>query len=87
MIAKTIDVIGLNLSKLGNHIHLYKRIIMAKEISSNAPAGAVYGVGLIGAAVYFISTATTFWLGLFGVIKALVWPAILVFDAFKALGA
>ena len=59
---------------------------MAKEISSNAPAGAVYGLGLIGAAVYFISTATGFWMGVFGVIKALVWPAILIFDAFKTLG-
>jgi len=60
---------------------------MATEVSGNVPAGAVYAVGLIGAAVYFISTASGFWMGLFGVMKALVWPAILVFDAFKALGA
>lgn len=59
---------------------------MATEISSNAPAGAVYGLGLIGAAVYFISTAAGFWMGVLGVVKALVWPAILIFDAFKALG-
>lgn len=58
---------------------------MAKEVSGNVPAGAVYGLGLIGSAVYFISTATGFWMGLLGVLKALVWPAILVFDAFKAL--
>ena len=60
---------------------------MATEVSGNVPSGAVYAVGLIGAAVYFISTATTFWMGVFGVLKALVWPAILVFDAFKVLGA
>lgn len=59
---------------------------MAKEVSGNVPAGAVYGLGLIGSAVYFISTATGFWMGLLGVLKALVWPAILVFDAFKTLG-
>lgn len=58
---------------------------MAKEVSGNVPAGAVYGLGLIGAAVYFISTATGFWMGLLGVLKALVWPAIMVFDAFKVL--
>jgi hypothetical protein len=58
---------------------------MAKEVSGNVPAGAVYGLGLIGSAIYFISTATGFWMGLLGVLKALVWPAILVFDAFKAL--
>jgi hypothetical protein len=60
---------------------------MATEVSGNVPSGAVYAVGLIGAAVYFISTATGFWMGLFGVLKALVWPAILVFEAFKTLGA
>lgn len=59
---------------------------MAKEVSGNVPAGAVYALGLIGAAVYYISIATGFWDGLLGVIKALVWPAIMVFEAFKILG-
>ncbi len=47
---------------------------------------AVYGLGLVGAAVYFISTATSFWLGVLGFLKALVWPAFLVYEAFKLLG-
>lgn len=59
---------------------------MAKEVSGNVPAGAVYALGLIGAAVYYISIATGFWDGLLGVVKALVWPAIMVFEAFKTLG-
>ena len=59
---------------------------MAKEVSGNVPAGAVYALGLIGAAVYYLSIATGFWDGLLGVIKALVWPAIMVFEAFKTLG-
>ena len=59
---------------------------MAKEVSGNVPSGAVYALGLIGAAVYYISTATGFWMGLLGVVKALVWPAIMVFEAFKTLG-
>ncbi len=46
---------------------------------------AVYGLGLIGAAVYFISNATTFWMGVLGFLKALVWPAFLVYQAFDAL--
>ena len=50
-------------------------------------SGAVYGLGLIGAAIYFISQATSFWLGVLGFLKALVWPAILVFEALRALGA
>jgi len=42
---------------------------------------------MIGAAIYFISQATSFWLGVLGFLKALVWPAILVFEALRALGA
>ena len=45
--------------------------------------GAVYGLGLIGAAVYYISTATGFWHGVLGFLKALVWPAMLVFEVLK----
>ena len=60
---------------------------MKKDVQSNAPSSAVYGVGIIGAAVYFISTATGFWIGVLGFLKALVWPAFLVYEAFKALGA
>jgi hypothetical protein len=58
---------------------------MKKDVQNNAPAGAVYGLGLIGAAIYFISTATSFWIGVLGFLKALVWPVFLVYEAFKAL--
>ncbi len=53
-----------------------------------APAvGAVYGLGFIGAAVYYISMASSFWLGVLGFLKALVWPAFLIYEAMKVLGA
>ena len=42
-----------------------------------------YGMGVIGAAVFYISTATGFWMGVLGVLKALVWPAMLVFHLLK----
>jgi len=54
---------------------------------ATATGGAVYGLGFIGAAIYFISQATTFWLGVLGFLKALVWPAFLVFEALRQLGA
>lgn len=50
-------------------------------------AGALYGLGFIGACVYFIGGAATFWLGVLGFLKALVWPAFLVYEALKVLGA
>jgi hypothetical protein len=53
-----------------------------KEVSSGA-----YGLGIIGAAVYFIGAATSFGMGVVGVLKALVWPAFLVYELFKFLGA
>jgi len=52
-----------------------------------ASGGAVYGLGLIGAAVYFLPHATSFWFGVLAFLKALVWPAILVYEALRALGA
>ncbi len=55
--------------------------------SANASGGAVYGFGVIGAAIYFIAKATTFWSGVLGFFKALVWPAILVYQALRSLGA
>jgi len=59
----------------------------SNNYSTNASGGAVYGFGVIGAAIYFIAKATTFWSGVLGFLKALVWPAILVYEALRALGA
>ena len=46
----------------------------------------VYGLGFIGAAIYYISTASGFWMGVLGILKAIVWPAFLVYGALKFLG-
>ncbi len=40
--------------------------------------GLIYILGLIGAAIYFISQASGFWLGVLGFLKALVWPVFIV---------
>ncbi len=60
---------------------------MANEVHRSGPAGAVYGLGFIGAAIYFIAQAATFWMGVRGFLKAIVWPAFLVYEALKYLGA
>ncbi len=51
----------------------------------NGAAGGVYGLGFVGAAIYFIGQATTFWMGVLGVLKAIVWPAMLVYELLKFL--
>jgi hypothetical protein len=37
-------------------------------------------LSFIGAAVYFVSQAHNFWDGVLGILKAIVWPAFLVFQ-------
>jgi len=59
---------------------------MKQQMQGNAASGAVYGLGFIGAAIYFISHATTFWLGVLGFLKAIVWPVFLVYQALKQMG-
>jgi len=58
---------------------------MTNHVQNNASSGAVYGLGMIGAAVYYISVATGFWMGVLGFLKAIVWPAFLVYEALKQL--
>ena len=60
---------------------------MKERIQQQGPSGAVYGLGLIGAAIYYIAHATRFWMGALGLLKALGWPAFLVYEALRALGA
>ncbi len=57
-----------------------------KGDSGDAPGAAVYGLGFIGAAIYFIIQATNFWMGVLGFLKAIVWPAFFVYEMFKYLG-
>jgi len=44
------------------------------------------GLGFIGSLVYYLSTATSFWMGVVGVLKAIVWPAFLIYQVFRFLG-
>ena len=54
----------------------------------NAPpagGGAVYGLGMIGALVYFLGSARSGQDYVLALGKAVVWPAILVYRAFTVL--
>lgn len=48
--------------------------------------GAIYGLGVIGAAVYYIQASSGFWAGVLGVLKAFFWPAFVVHKAFQIWG-
>lgn len=50
-----------------------------KKVNDNGGSSAIYGLGFIGALIYFIGHAGTFWIGVLGFLKALVWPALLIY--------
>lgn len=56
-----------------------------KGMKGGAGSGAVYGLGFIGALIYFLQHATTLREGLLGILKAIVWPAILIYKVLETL--
>jgi len=38
-------------------------------------------LGLIGAAMYFIQHASSFWMGVLGILEAIIWPVFVVYKA------
>jgi hypothetical protein len=57
-----------------------------KVVYRNGGSNAFYGLGFIGAAIYFIGQATTFGMGVVAFLKALVWPVFVVLALMKHLG-
>ena len=52
----------------------------------HSTGGGFYFLGFLGAFVYYLVNAETFWIGVLGFLKALVWPAILIYKLFQFLG-
>ena len=50
-----------------------------------AGSGAIYGLGIFGAWVYFWQQADTFWEYLLVVFQGLFWPAFMVYEVFSTL--
>jgi hypothetical protein len=48
-------------------------------------SGGLYGVAFIGALVYYLQHAATFWVGVLGFFKALFWPAVLMYKVLELL--
>lgn len=54
-------------------------------MKNNAGSGAIYGLGVIGALIYFLQHSTTILTAIIGIIKSFFWPAIIVFKALELL--
>ena len=53
--------------------------------AGSAGGGAVYGLGFVGAVIYYLQHSTTIIEGLIGILKAMVWPAILIYKVLSLL--
>lgn len=58
---------------------------MADNAAGAAGGGALYGLGVLGAWVYFWRLAEGFWEHAYAVFQGVFWPAYMVYDAFGAL--
>ena len=54
---------------------------------ANAPGGFAYFLGFLASLIYYIQTATSFGVGLLGVLKAFFWPAFLVYSVLRYVHA
>ncbi|MDP4200382.1 MAG: hypothetical protein Q8922_06930 [Bacteroidota bacterium] len=48
-------------------------------------AGSIYGFAFLGAVVYYVQHAATFWEGVLGVLKAIFWPGMLIYKVLDLL--
>jgi len=47
--------------------------------------GGFYGLGFIATMIYYLQHADTFGMSVLGILKALVWPAMLIYKIFTLL--
>jgi hypothetical protein len=57
-----------------------------KCTAGHGAGGCVYGLALIGSAIYFLQNATSFWQGVLAILKAIVWPALVAYRLLGFLG-
>ena len=56
-----------------------------KKHYSSGIAGTIWCLGFIGAVIYFFQQATSFGTVVLGLLKALVWPAFLIYNLLEFL--
>ena len=56
--------------------------VIVKHTSGTGP---IYGIGVLGALVYFLSHAQSFWGGLVGIVEAFFWPGVILYKVLELL--
>lgn len=56
-----------------------------RNAGAAAGGGAIYGLGILGALVYFWQQADAFWEYGLAILQGIFWPAFMVYEVFAAL--
>ena len=64
-----------------------KKIVKVCKTRGSSCGGCGYFLGFLGATIYYISSATGFWMGVLGFLKAIIWPLFVVLEGLKFVGA
>ncbi len=62
-----------------------KIIVKNKNYNKSGDSGAIYGLGVVGALFYFLQDARGLEAILWGIGKAMFWPAVLIYKVFSML--
>jgi len=52
-------------------------------MKNQAGSGAIYGLGMLGALVYFLQHSTSFLDGIIGIFKAIFWPGVVLYKVLE----
>ncbi len=54
-------------------------------MKDNGLTGGIYFLTIIGAAIYFVQHSASFWGGVLGILKALIWPLLVTYKVLEIL--
>jgi len=68
----------------GNNLtsHDHKK---SRGMNYNGISGGIYGMAFLGALIYYLQHATSFWSVVLGIFKAIFWPAVLMYKVLELL--
>lgn len=59
--------------------------IRISDKGSSSALGGAYGLAFLGALIYYLQQAENLWMGLLGLLKAIIWPTIVVYKLLEYL--
>ncbi len=62
-----------------------KQEYMKCNMKDTGAGGAIYFLGFLGAAIFYIGQAETFWAGVLGFLEAIIWPVFVVYHLLQFL--